>query len=84
VLTSKGTVYRSDDNGRQWTKLSETFQRKALMVLEDSDVKVGVVNNIIRGSDNLVLFTGSEMISWISLDCGKSITVINSGRYIYP
>ena len=31
ALTSKGSVYRSDDRGRQWTKMSEVFHRKALV-----------------------------------------------------
>lgn len=40
ALTSKGSIYRSDDNGRQWVKMSEVFHRKALIQLEDSDERV--------------------------------------------
>lgn len=82
-MTSKGTVYRSDDKGRQWSKLSEVFQRKALIKLEDSDEKVGIVSNIIPSLNDtsLVLFSGTESVSWISLDCGKSVTVIYAGKF---
>lgn len=42
ALTSKGSIYRSDDKGRQWVKMSEVFHRKALVQLEDSDEKVSL------------------------------------------
>lgn len=62
ALTSKGSVYRSDDRGRQWTKMSEVFHRKALVQLEDSDERVGIVNNIVPSpvDKTLVLFTGTD------------------------
>jgi hypothetical protein len=37
VLTSKGSVYRSDDKGRTWIKMSEVFHRKGLSELNDTD-----------------------------------------------
>lgn len=84
ALSSKGTVYRSDDKGRQWTKMSELFQRKALMELETSDEKVGIVNNIIVSpvDPDLILFTGTELVSWISLDCGRTISVISTKKQL--
>lgn len=43
ALTSKGTVYRSQDKGRSWTKSSEVFHRKALAEIDDQDQqKVGI------------------------------------------
>jgi hypothetical protein len=44
-----------------------------------------MVNNIVASPINrqTVLFTGTESISWISLDCGKSITALyNGGRQL--
>ena len=73
VLTSKGTIYRSEDRGRQWSKMSEVFTRKALVALAaDTDDRVGIVSNIVASSvdKNLVMFTGSESVSWVSQDCG--------------
>ncbi|CAD8152892.1 unnamed protein product [Paramecium pentaurelia] len=84
ALTSKGSVYRSDDRGRQWTKMSEIFHRKALIQLEDSDERVGIVNNLVPSpvDKSLVLFTGTDQIAWISLDCGKTITAVNAGKQL--
>lgn len=84
TLTSKGSVYRSEDRGRQWVKMSEVFHRKALVELGDSEERVGIVNNIVPSpiDKKLILFTGSDQIAWISLDCGKTISVINSGRML--
>lgn len=39
VLTSKGSVYRSDDKGRTWSKLSEVFHRKGLAALDDTETQ---------------------------------------------
>lgn len=33
VLSSKGSIYRSTDKGNEWTKMSEIFHRKGLLVL---------------------------------------------------
>lgn len=64
--------------------MSELFQRKALMELETSDEKVGIVNNIIVSpvDPDLILFTGTELISWISLDCGRTISVISTKKQL--
>lgn len=45
-------------------------------------LQVGIVNNIVVSpvDPDLIIFTGTENISWISLDCGKTITVISSGK----
>ncbi|CAD8063565.1 unnamed protein product [Paramecium sonneborni] len=84
ALTSKGSVYRSDDRGRQWTKMSEIFHRKALIQLEESDDRVGIVNNLVPSpvDKQLILFTGTNQIAWISLDCGKTITAVNAGKQL--
>ncbi|CAD8155036.1 unnamed protein product [Paramecium octaurelia] len=84
ALTSKGSVYRSDDRGRQWIKMSEIFHRKALIQLEDSDERIGIVNNLVPSpvDKQLILFTGTDQIAWISLDCGKTITAVNAGKQL--
>lgn len=62
--------------------MSEIFHRKALVELEDSDERVGIVNNLVPSplDKKLVIFTGTDSIAWISVDCGKTISVINSGK----
>ncbi|CAK66018.1 unnamed protein product (macronuclear) [Paramecium tetraurelia] len=84
ALTSKGSVYRSDDRGRQWTKMSEIFHRKALIQLEDAGDRVGIVNNLVASpvDKQLILFTGTDQIAWVSLDCGKTITAVNAGKQL--
>ncbi|CAK75654.1 unnamed protein product (macronuclear) [Paramecium tetraurelia] len=84
ALTSKGSVYRSDDRGRQWIKMSEIFHRKALIQLENSDERIGIVNNLVASpvDKQLILFTGTDQIAWISLDCGKTITAVNAGKQL--
>jgi hypothetical protein len=44
--------------------------------------KVGTVNNIIVSplDSQLVILTGTENVSWISLDCGKTVSVISAGK----
>lgn len=72
-----------------WIISSESFNTirelrwKSKAILYTSEIiQVGTVNNIIVSpvDPDLVIFTGTENISWISLDCGKSISVINSGK----
>lgn len=45
-MSSKGTIYYSQNNGDDWSKFAEVFHRKGLLVLQDENEKVGVVNKI--------------------------------------
>ena len=49
--------------------MSEVFTRKAVVALAaDTDDRVGIVSNIVASSvdKNLLMFTGSESVSWVS------------------
>jgi photosystem II stability/assembly factor-like uncharacterized protein len=82
LLTSKGSVYRSDDKGSSWVKLAEVFHKKAVVATDDAKVKIGVVNKIQRSpvDPQLVIFLGTESVNWISPDCGVAINALYTGR----
>ena len=48
LLSSKGSVYRSDDKGSTWVKLAEVFHKKGIVSIDDASIKIGVVNKIQR------------------------------------
>jgi hypothetical protein len=50
ILTSKGTIYRSEDSGRQWVRMTDLLIRKALMQLETSDERIGSVYDMVASS----------------------------------
>ncbi|CAD8059049.1 unnamed protein product [Paramecium primaurelia] len=82
VMSSKGTIYLSQNNGDDWQKLAEVFHRKGLLVLQDENEKVGVVNKIQKSpiDPQLIIFLGTEFVNWISPDCGQTINAIYTGR----
>lgn len=82
LLSSKGSVYRSDDKGSTWIKLAEVFHKKGIVSIDDANVKIGVVNKIQRSlvDPQLVIFLGTEAVNWISPDCGVSVNALYTGR----
>ncbi len=82
LLSSKGSVYRSDDKGSSWLKLAEVFHKKGIVSIDDGSVKIGVVNKIQRSpvDPQLVIFLGTESVNWISADCGVSINALYTGK----
>mmetsp|Transcript_29704 Transcript_29704/g.45285 ORF Transcript_29704/g.45285 Transcript_29704/m.45285 type:complete len:857 (-) Transcript_29704:59-2629(-) len=54
-------------------------------VVDDGQSDIGKVRKIMQSpvDDNLVVFTGTKGINWITEDCGANLRALNSGKRIH-
>lgn len=84
LLTEKGNVLISINNGFTWNVIDEIIEKTGRGRIDKPDDKVGVVRKIIQSDNNrnVLFFLGTEEINWISNDCGVTLTAFNQGRPI--
>ena len=85
VQTEKGTVYRSRDRGDSWKKLHSIMQKTGESVIVDGTQEIGKVKKMMQSpvDDNLVIFTGTHGVNWVTEDCGANLRALNSGKRIH-
>ncbi|EGR32320.1 hypothetical protein IMG5_088080 [Ichthyophthirius multifiliis] len=75
LLTSKGSVYISENRGINWQKKVEQFIREGINAQQNLNEDVGYVYKMIASpiNSNEIVFIGSQGINWISTDCGITV-----------
>ena len=78
VLTSKNSVYRSENNGLSWKLLNPIIQREA----QKTTKNIGKVSKLVKSpaDKKLVVLIGNTGVNWYSEDCGKTLKALNHGR----
>mmetsp|Transcript_2618 Transcript_2618/g.4051 ORF Transcript_2618/g.4051 Transcript_2618/m.4051 type:complete len:159 (+) Transcript_2618:90-566(+) len=79
-----GTVYRSRDKGDSWKRLHSMMHQSGSSVADENQ-DIGKVRKMMQSpvDQNLVVFTGTNGINWISEDCGAQVKALNSGKRIH-
>merc|ERR1719183_261334 len=85
VQSEAGTTYRSRDRGESWKKLHSIMHQTGLSVVDDGQTDIGKVRKMMQSpvDDNLVVFTGTNGINWVTEDCGANLRALNSGKRIH-
>jgi len=85
ALTSANVVYRSENNGMTWRKLSDILEREATTTLVKEQNEMGKVIRFeeSKADKSLIALIGSQGVNWYSDDCGKTMRALNHGRPIY-
>lgn len=83
VQTVKGTLYRSEDHGKTLEKISTDLARIARATQPEKKID-GSVHSILKSEadGNLVIFLGNQGANWISEDCGKLNSLLQTEKNI--
>jgi len=83
VRTEANSVYRSEDRGETFTRITKRMQKTAEQVVENS-AEIGEVTRIIKieADNNILLFVGNRGVFWVSTNCGKTMKALNKGFMI--
>jgi len=85
VQSEKGTIYKSRDRGESWKKLHSIMHQTGLSVIDEGITDIGKVKKMMQSpvDDNLVVFTGTNGINWVTEDCAANLRALNSGKRIH-
>jgi len=85
VQSEAGTIYRSRDRGDSWKKLHSIMHQTGLSVMDDGQTDIGKTKKMMQSpiDDQLVVFTGTNGINWVTEDCGANLRALNSGKRIH-
>ncbi|EGR30448.1 hypothetical protein IMG5_131920 [Ichthyophthirius multifiliis] len=75
LLTTKGSVYTSDNRGISWQKKVEQFIKEGINAQQNLNEDIGYVHKIMSSpiNSNEIVFIGTQGINWITTDCGQTI-----------
>ena len=78
VQTSDNSVYRSEDNGENFNKITKSTIKKSERTAENLQ-EIGEVIKVIKSSADgkTLIFIGSKDIIWVSTNCGKTMNALN-------
>lgn len=78
IRTETNSVYRSDNRGVNFKKITKHMQKVADEIVDNSG-EIGDVTNMIKSEadDNTVVFVGSKGVIWVSNNCGATMTAVN-------
>lgn len=78
LLSAKGSAYRSEDRGTTWQKMNDAFVRASINNRMNLNLNAGTVREILANpiDQKEIVFIGTEGVSWISSDCGHTITTL--------
>lgn len=78
VRTEANSVYRSDDRGDTFVRITKKMHKSAEQIVDNS-TEIGEVTRIIKlDADNrILLFVGNRGVFWISSNCGKSMKALS-------
>lgn len=73
AITQSNTLYRSENEGFTWKRMTEILERQG---------KSGKVNTVIisDADDSSIAILGKQGSNWYSSDCGKTIKPITIGK----
>lgn len=78
VRTEANSVYRSEDHGETFSRITKRMHKTAEQVVSNSS-EVGEVTRIIKidADYKILLFVGNRGIFWVSTNCGKTMKALN-------
>ena len=61
------------------------MQKTGESVIVDGTQEIGKVKKMMQSpvDDNLVIFTGTHGVNWVTEDCGANLRALNSGKRIH-
>ena len=78
ILTESNSVYRSDDRGENFKKITKKMLKTAEKVVENA-AEIGEVTNMIKSEADTktIVFVGNKGVFWASSDCGATMKALN-------
>lgn len=78
IRTETNSVYRSENRGASFKKITKHMQKAADEIVDDS-AEIGDVTNIIKSEANntTIVFIGNKGVMWVSTNCGATMTALN-------
>ena len=78
LRTQSSTVYRTEDQGQTFTRITKKM-KKAAEIVVDSSTEIGQVTRIVKSDadDSVVVFMGNKGVFWVSEDCGKRMKALS-------
>jgi len=78
IRTGSNSVYRSDNRGQSFTRITKVMLKYAERIVDDAS-EIGEVTSIIKSEadSKTLLFIGNKGVFWISTSCGATMRAIN-------
>lgn len=78
IRTESNSVYRSDDRGVTFKRITKHMQKVAEEIVEESG-EIGDVTNIIKSEADgkTLVFVGNKGVFWVSTNCGATMKALS-------